>query len=264
MKMKKGIRIGLILLFCVALAIIPISMVNAENRNNNPLLREILINGEEIKPKFDQFITDYVIAVDKENIEIKATPDDPNASVEIIGNTKLEIGKNDIEVKVIAEDKKTTQSYYLHVTRGDVNKANANLKNIEVDGLILNPKFNEKDINYLVEYEGYVEKLNINVIPENENAKIEILDNNNFNSTIHIVTIKVTAEDGITTKEYKLTAKKAGESDEDPSGLENEVMQTNERKEQKTNNNVKIACIALILIVVVIVINMIIKSKKNK
>ena len=232
--MKKFIRIGIIILLIGICNIILISNVNAETRNNNPLLMEILIDGKTIEPEFDQFITDYVMAIEKESIEIEAIPDDPNANVEIIGSTKLNIGKNDIEIKVTAEDKKTTQSYYLHITRGDVNKANANLKNIEVEGWNLNPKFNEKDTSYLVEYNGYIEKLNVNAIPENEKAKIEILDNDNFSSTIHIVTIRVTAEDGITTKEYKLTAKKAEEEVEDPSGIrktENKDMQEENREE---------------------------------
>ena len=172
--MKKIIKVELI----IFLIIIGISMflgdVRAEYKNNNPLLIDLLIDGKEINPPFDQFITDYVMATEKEEIEIEAVPDDPNAVVEIIGNTKLNAGKNDIEIKVTAEDQKTTQSYYLHITKGNINQANANLKKIEVEGFDLNPKFNEKDTNYLVEYEGDIDKFNITAIPESEKAKVEI------------------------------------------------------------------------------------------
>lgn len=254
-----------ILLIAITL---PVLKVEAVMKNNNPLLREITIEGEAIKPEFDQFITDYVLAVDsnKEKIKIDAVTDDPNAKAEIIGDTNLKAGVNNFEIKVTAEDGKTTNSYFLHVTRGDVNKANANLKNIEIEGLKLNPEFNQKDTNYLVEYNGYVEKLNITATPENDKAKVEILDNDNFSSTIHIVTIKVTAEDGITTKEYKLTAKKAGEDVENPSGLEEfeEDMKEARKKQEKDNNYMNfIIAGAVIVLVMAGKIIMVKEEKEN-
>ncbi len=262
MKNKK-IIIGMLLLVLIIMYTLS---VEAVAKNNNPLLREITIDGEAIKPEFDQFITDYVIAVDseKENIEIEAATDDPNASYEIKGDTNLKLGINNFEIKVTAEDGKTTNSYFLHITKGDINKANANLKDIEIEGLSLNPKFNEKDTNYLVEYDNYIEKLNIIATPESEKAKIEILDNDNFNSTIHIVTIKVTAEDGITTKEYKINAKKAGESMEDPSGLEEyeESIEKKQETEQKIKN--KRMWIGIGVGGMIIIIGVVIIMKKKK
>lgn len=215
--MKKQVKIKLIVLLIIVMQIISICESNAETRNNNPLLREILVDGKTIQEDFNQFTTDYVIAVEKESINIEAIPDDPNASVEVIGNTKLSMGINDIEIKVTAEDRKTTQSYYLHITRGDIQKANADLKKLEIEGIALNPRFNKQDIKYYLEYEGTIEKLNITAIPESENAKIEIIGNENYNmGTIHVIKIVVTAEDGITKKTYEIIAKKAGEDAEDP------------------------------------------------
>ena len=122
--MKKNIfRVFFIMLLLTN--ILYVTKVDAVMKNNNPLLREIKIDGEDIKPEFDQFITDYVLAVDenKEKIEIEAITDDPNASVEIIGDTNLKKGKNDFELKVTAEDEKTTYSYFLHITRGNKEKS---------------------------------------------------------------------------------------------------------------------------------------------
>lgn len=254
--MKRKRMIKLMIMVIMVAMLIPITKVNAETRNNNPLLREITVNGKAIEPEFDQFITDYVMAVDGQTktIEIKAVTDDPNASAQIIGDTNLKNGVNDFEIKVTAEDGKTTNSYFLHITKGEVEKANANLKNIEVEGWALNPQFNEKDTNYLVEYEGYVENFKITATPESEKAKVEILDNNNFSGTIHVVTIKVTAEDGITTKEYKLTAKKAGESLEDPSGLEEHEEEMKQKQEEKNNNIwMPIGIVGIILIIGMVV-----------
>ena len=44
--MEKSLKTIISLLVTIALVITPISYTNAETRNNNPLLREILINGE--------------------------------------------------------------------------------------------------------------------------------------------------------------------------------------------------------------------------
>lgn len=265
--MKKNTVIKIIIVLILILLIGSLNKSYAETKNNNPLLREILIDGKQIETQFDQFITDYVMAVDssKEKINIKAVTDDPNAKAEIIGDTNLKAGKNDFEIKVTAEDGKTKNSYFLHITRGDVGKANANLKNIEIAGLVLNPKFNEKDTNYLVEYDNYIENLNINATPESQNAKIEILDNNNFSSTIHIVTIKVTAEDGITTKEYKITAKKSGEDVENPSGLDEyeDTIKNNNNNKHKYSNYIYISiAIFVVIIAIILIINK--KNKKDK
>lgn len=267
--MKKNI-LSFIFILAIIINLLPIAKVQAVMKNNNPLLRDIKIDGQAIEPQFDQFITDYVIAIgeDKDKIEIEAITDDPNATAEIIGDTNLKTGVNDFKIKVTAEDGTTTNSYYLHITKGNQEKANANLKSLEVKGIQLNPAFNDKDINYLVEYEGYIENLDIVATPENENAKVEILDNNNFSSTLHIVTVKVTAEDGVTTKEYKLTAKKAGESVEDPSGLEEyeEDLEEAKQEEQKQNNQQYIIWggIAFLILVVIIVLVVIAKKGKKK
>ena len=267
--MKKSIFVFIIMVVMI-ISLLPITKVEAVMKNNNPLLRDIKIDGQEIEPQFDQFITDYVIAIgnDKDKIEIEAITDDPNATAEVIGDTNLKTGVNDFEIKVTAEDGTTTNSYYLHITKGDPEKANANLKNLEVKGIPLNPTFNDKDINYLVEYEGYIESLDITAIPENENAKVEILDNNNFSSTLHIVTIKVTAEDGITTKEYKLTAKKAGESVEDPSGLEEyeaDLEQAKQEKQKETYQQYILwGVIAFVILLVIIVFMIMVKRGKKK
>ncbi len=264
-EMKKSIKFGFVILWVIVIVLLPISSVKAVMKNNNPLLMEITIDGEPIKPEFGQFITDYVMAVDsnKEKIRIEAITDDPNASYEIIGDTNLKEGINEFEIKVTAEDEKTTNSYFIHITRGEVDKANANLRDIEIEGLELNPKFNEKETSYLVEYEGYIEKLNIIATPESEKAKVEILGNNNFNSTIHIVTIKVTAENGITTKEYKLTAKRAGEEVENPEGIEEyEEEVEKSRKEEKKENNILPITIGVIAILLITSIVIVIRKKK--
>lgn len=238
MKISKLIKILMISL----IIFMQPTFVKAETRNNNPLLREILIDGETMNQEFDQFIADYVFATDKESINIQAIPDDPNAQVEIKGNTKLKDGNNDIEIKVTAEDKKTSKSYFLHITKGNKDLANANLKSLEVKGYGLNPAFNSKDVEYLITYEGSINNLNIEAIPENEKATVQVLNNSDFSSMYHVVTIKVTAENGITNKEYKVIAKKikdgnSEDEEENEGGLESNTEKTEEVSNEIDENN---------------------------
>ena len=238
MKISKLIKILMISL----IIFMQPTFVKAETRNNNPLLREILIDGETMNQEFDQFIADYVFATDKESINIQAIPDDPNAQVEIKGNTKLKDGNNDIEIKVTAEDKKTSKSYFLHITKGNKDLANANLKSLEVKGYGLNPAFNSKDVEYLITYEDSINNLNIEAIPENEKATVQVLNNSDFSSMYHVVTIKVTAENGITNKEYKVIAKKikdgnSEDEEENEGGLESNTEKTEEVSNEIDENN---------------------------
>lgn len=234
MKISKLIKILMISL----IIFMQPTFVKAETRNNNPLLREILIDGETMNQEFDQFIDDYVFATDKESINIQAIPDDPNAQVEIKGNTKLKDGNNDIEIKVTAEDKKTSKSYFLHITKGNKDLANANLKSLEVKGYGLNPAFNSKDVEYLITYEGSINNLNIEAIPENEKATVQVLNNSDFSSMYHVVTIKVTAENGITNKEYKVIAKKIKDGNSEDEEENEGVLESNTEKTEKVSNEV--------------------------
>ena len=67
--MKKEIIFKLVIIIgIIAIGIMGVnSKVEAVMKNNDPLLREIIINQKAIEPEFDQFITDYVMAVDSRN-----------------------------------------------------------------------------------------------------------------------------------------------------------------------------------------------------
>ena len=264
--MSKRIKIILSVMTIIIIACAFFLKTEAEYRNNNQLLREIFINGEEIEPKFDQFVTEYVIAEEGTNIQIEPITDDPNATYQLIGNTNLKDGLNRIEIKVTAEDEKTTMSYYINVNKtSDIAKANANLESLEVEGLIMNPKFNDKDIKYYIEYEGIIDRLNIKAVPQSKNAKVEITGNEGFdNGTIQLIEIKVTAEDEITTKKYQIVAKKAGEDVENPSGLEEYEKEIEDLEKKENQKNYLLPLIIISFVVILIIGGIIIMRKRKK
>ena len=79
-------------------------------------------------------------------------------------------------------------------------------------------------------------------IPENEKATVQVLNNSDFSSMYHVVTIKVTAENGITNKEYKVIAKKikdgnSEDEEENEGGLESNTEKTEEVSNEIDEND---------------------------
>lgn len=240
-------------------------VVKAEAKNNNPMLKDIRINGNEIEPTFEMFTTEYIVQVPEETtqIQIEAIPDDENANVEIIGNTKnLEIGRNEIEIKVTAEDGIATQSYYIFVTRGKKENINANLKSLVITDTELAPTFDSNIINYAVEYPKDLEQLKIEATPEEEEATVNIIGNENLTEITQTIKIQVTAQDGQTQKTYYVIAKKAGMEVESPEGME--IEQTNENTKENTSENIPLKVIAILIIIIIVIIIIISISRKTK
>lgn len=263
--MKKSKINILIMIFIIIIS--SFSIVNAA-KNNNPMLKDIKIDGNTIEPKFEMFTTEYIVTVDEniEQIEIEAIPDDANAKVEMKGNTNLKIGRNEIEIRVTAEDGKAIQSYFLYITRGKNKETNANLKELNVKDCELAPNFNKDTINYAFEYPEDLEKVEITAETEDENAKVEIIGNENLVQVVQNIEVKVTASDGQTIKTYYLTAKKAGIPVESPEGREPTKQ---EEQIQKTNEEKKPIIIFYIIgiiaiTIIIVILKMIIDRRKGK
>ena len=270
--MKKKSILIFMLIIALLIGLLPIAY--AETRNNNPMLKGIKINGIDIQPTFEMFTTEYVVTVgnDVEQVEIEGIPDDENATVEVIGDNNLKEGRNEFEIKVTAENGVATQSYFVYITKGDTSKANANLESLNVGDYELAPNFDKDVIDYACEYPQSLEKLEIEAIPESENATVEIIGNENLKDVSQIIEVKVTAEDGQTVKTYYLTAKKADMEVEDPAGDETiDGISTNITEETSNDNSLNkrnyifgiIVGLLLILIVIMIGIK-IYKGRKIK
>lgn len=259
---KKIVTIFFMIMITI-LCVGQLSIVKADEKNNDPMLKDIKINGEEINPSFEMFTTEYIVQVPEEttSIQIEAIPDDENASVEIIGDTdNLTIGRNQIEIKVTAENGIATQSYYIFVTRGNEEESNANLSSLTVKDVELAPNFDRNVINYAIEYPQELEKLEIEAIPEDDDATVSIIGNEHLTEISQTIEIKVTAKDGQTIKTYYIIAKKAGMEVENPEGKETNVEnlvagETNQESETKkeTSENIPLKIMSIFIIIIVII-----------
>ena len=177
-----------------------------EKKSENADLRVLKI--ENMEPEFSKDVTEYYLTVDLETdkINIEAYSDSEKASVDIQGNNDLQEGENKIEIVVTAEAG-NQKTYYIYVTKIDNAKmANANLQTLEIEGASISPKFKNNIYSYNVTIDKNTKKLNILAKPENEKSKIEIVGNSNLKEGENIIKIIVTAEDGTTTRTYKINA----------------------------------------------------------
>ena len=280
MKTKKAV----ILVILVVLVIFGISIssaVEAEPGNNDPMLKNLEVSGYSLDPSFDMFTTEYVIAVDESvnQINVIATPDDSNATVQITGNTNLQNGRNEVKIDVTAENGQNKETYYIYVTKGSTGSTNANLKELTIKDCELAPNFSADITDYAFEFPKNLDKVEINAVPEDSNATVEIVGNENLTEITQQIQVKVTAADGQTVKTYNLTAKKSGEEVESPEGTEpgnmtengvensvvNETVVGDAENQQSTNNVILYVVLVVILIIIIaVIVKYVIERRKEK
>ena len=136
---------------------------------------------------------------------------------------------------------------------------NSNLSNLIIDGYNIDFKKDKKE--YSISVLDNVNSLNINAIPENNKAKVNIVGNNDLKANNDIVTIEVTSESG---RKNTYTIKINRQA----------TTTTKATKDKKKKNNIdkkkliQIACIVVpiivLLIIIVSVISIVKRVKLNK
>lgn len=89
--------------------------IDAANAN----LETLAIREGTLTPEFSNNMTQYQVEIPNgiENINILAIPQIENATVKILGNDKINVGDNKIQVIVTAENGTTIKKYYINVHR---------------------------------------------------------------------------------------------------------------------------------------------------
>lgn len=219
---------------------------NTNNEDNtNSKLKEMRLNHEGITPEFNPEITEYYFTTENLNeLEVTANPQNKNSKVEIIGNKDFKTGINEININVTAPNMSNKTSYKIYVTKtNNIELENTNLENLAIENSILSPEFNENILEYKTEVSSTTENLNILAIPQKINAKVEINGGKNLKYGNNEIIINVIAENGYTSKKYKIDVYKRNEQEQ----LKAEEEKKKELEEleqilQKNNNeNVKLS-----------------------
>ncbi|MBR1802882.1 MAG: cadherin-like beta sandwich domain-containing protein [Clostridia bacterium] len=187
-------------------------------KSGNKNLASLTIKGVELGPAFNKETTQYTATVSNEitKLEIDAIPEDSKAKVEITDNNELKTGDNIIKIKVTAEDD-TVRTYMLTVTKNEnketiennksTNSDELQLTNLKIKGVDFEQGFNPSIYTYeLTLNNAKVKRLEITATPNQENAQVEIIGNENFKAGENIITILLTSADGTKTTNYQIKA----------------------------------------------------------
>lgn len=174
-----------------------INVIRAKKLNNN--LATLKVDGISVKD-FDKDTLEYTlddVLYSKTSIDISATAEDEDATIEGVGTKGLKTGLNEFNIVVTAQngDKKT---YTIKINRAK--NDNANLSLLAVSGYVLVPTFDSEIYDYEVTVDAIKEKLlasEVTAEPEDSNAKVEKSEEISLSTTNdNYYIIKVTAENG--------------------------------------------------------------------
>lgn len=211
------------------------SSSTTSTKSRNAYLSKLQINQEGLTPNFNKNKTSYAVTVGENvnDLKVTAVAEDSKSKVAISGNTGLKNGDNKVYITVTAQDG-TKKVYTITVTKtGDANKSNSYLQNLIVENATLSPEFSKEIFEYDCGTVGKsVETLKILAFGENENVKIDITGNDKLSEGDNKIIVKVTSEDGTTTKEYVITVKKNSNIVED-----NNIEEINALQDTDNDNN---------------------------
>ena len=173
----------------------------------------------------------YNLTVENEvtSIDLSMETEDSNATVDINGNVSftpktvtidnLVVGNNPVSIIVKAQDN-STRTYIVIIKRLERKAStDANLSSLNVEGYELDKKFSMDSLEYSIGKIPFsLETLTIHATPNMGTSKISYLVNGvkQSSNTVNIpkiegksaITVQVTAEDGTTIKNYKITYEK--------------------------------------------------------
>lgn len=92
--------------------------VTRSTQTSNTDLKDLVIDGKELSPKFDKDTLEYTINVDSNTnkLNITATPSSEDSTVEIIGNSNFKEGHNTVLIKV-TDSEGFTKYYTIDVVK---------------------------------------------------------------------------------------------------------------------------------------------------
>lgn len=249
-------------------------------QKGNANLEVLRLDREGMTPAFDKNITEYYLTVTNEvkEIEVLAVTSNPEASVEITGNTKLKEGLNTIKIQVTSEDKKEKKIYTIQVTRtANLALANTNLEILAIENVLLSPPFEPNETNYATEVAKGVNDLNVFAVPENEKATVQISGDKNLKEGNNTVTVVVTATNGFSKKKYQIQVYQRNEEEQKQYEEEQkeqiqkveQAYQIDEMKEERSQNQKdtekgKISPIIVIILGSILIISTVVVFKRKK
>lgn len=166
--------------------------------NNNSVNNYIsTIERISLQPNLSHDVNEYHANVGKntDHLNLKVTPEDQNASVNITGHESLTFGANQITITVTSPSGEK-RDITINVNRSET-ESSAYLSSISVGGYALNPGFKEDVFFYNMIVEHDVNHLAVTAAPKDANTNINIAANNTLREGINYIKIHASNADGI-------------------------------------------------------------------
>lgn len=240
----------------------------ADTKTDNATLQVLRLDKEGIIPSFHKDVYEYYLTVsnDIDYIDVLAIAENQKSMIEITGNNNLKEGLNIITIKVTSEDKTQNKIYKIQVTKtNNIESANTNLETLAVENILLNPPFDTNITHYSIHVANTVSILNILAVPQNENAKIEIIGNDNLKEGNNTINVIVTAQNGFSKRIYEIICYKRNQQEEDKFQEEQkenmekfeqiyETEQVSENIKDNKKDTIKVIAIVVLSICVIVVV----------
>ena len=181
----------------------------------NKNLSSLEVVGYELSPYFNKNNLTYTVIIpeDVTSIEINAEPEAEGAIVRISGNTRLTRQENTVTVRVTAKDG-TSRAYSITVLKAS--EVNLKLDSLQIEGLELNPVFDEDTFYYtssLVDTE--LTSLNVNAVANGETANVEVIGADNLVDGENLINIIVSNDDETTIYQVNVDVDMLGEKEKE-------------------------------------------------
>lgn len=205
--------------------------------NDNTNLANVTVSAGSLSQAFLPSVLNYTVNVANSvsTISVTASTQDPVATM-MVNNVSvtsgqpsvampLVIGSNVITIEVTAQDGSSTKNYTLVVNRQDegVTGNSARLSNLSISQGSLSPAFLSATTSYATTVANTVSDITVTPTVEVAGATVTVnsLDVNSGSSSdpislavgANVISVVVTAEDGVTTKEYQVTVNRLARSD---------------------------------------------------
>ena len=181
----------------------------------NKNLSSLEVVGYELSPYFNKNNLTYTVIIpeDVTSIEINAEAEAEGAIVRISGNTRLTRQENTVTVRVTAKDG-TSRAYSITVLKAS--EVNLKLDSLQIEGLELNPVFDEDTFYYtssLVDTE--LTSLNVNAVANDETANVEVIGADNLVDGENLINIIVSNDDETTIYQVNVDVDMLGEKEKE-------------------------------------------------
>lgn len=183
-----------------------------KQNTNDDSLNQNIDNEENI---LNETVDEENNLEEKINVEINENREASISNTEKITNNIVE--NEDLKNKnIIINEINPSESYVLEENNisqeenleNNIQKNNANLETLRIDREGLIPEFKPEIYKYYLTVPKEIENLEIEVVPQNKNASIEISGNNQLVDGLNIIKIKVISEDKSKVNVYELQVTK--------------------------------------------------------